>query len=182
MLNRIPVRAGDCHYLPSGTVHALGAGVMVAEVQNPSDVTYRVFDWNRVDPKTGRGRALHIDEALEAIHFGPEEALSCSPDVESSEPPNGFLRDRLVVCDSFTADRISSLAGGCYDIVTSGSVVWIALQGGGQVQYGDSAEMLTFGMGETVLLPAALPKAQGMWQPGSVWLEVTLPLREENSR
>jgi len=47
-LRRIPVRAGQCYYLPSGTVHALGAGVVVAEVQTPSDTTYRVFDWNRL--------------------------------------------------------------------------------------------------------------------------------------
>ena len=58
-LCRVPVKKGQCYYLPSGTLHALGAGVLVAEVQTPSDITYRVYDWDRVDPGTGRPRDLH---------------------------------------------------------------------------------------------------------------------------
>jgi mannose-6-phosphate isomerase len=72
LLQRIPVRPGQCYYLPSGTVHALGAGVVVAEVQTPSDVTYRVFDWNRVEPATGKPRTLHVDDALASINFGDQ--------------------------------------------------------------------------------------------------------------
>jgi mannose-6-phosphate isomerase len=61
----VPAVAGDCHTLPSGTVHALGAGVQVAEVQTPSDTTFRVYDWGRA------GRELHVKESLECIDFGP---------------------------------------------------------------------------------------------------------------
>jgi mannose-6-phosphate isomerase len=61
----VPAIKGDCHNLPSGTVHALGAGVLVAEVQTPSDTTFRVFDWGR------SGRELHIAESLKCIEFGP---------------------------------------------------------------------------------------------------------------
>ena len=64
----VPALAGDCHYLPSGTCHALGAGVLVAEVQTPSDTTFRVYDWGRTD------RELHIEAALECIDFGPVDA------------------------------------------------------------------------------------------------------------
>lgn len=65
-----PVKKGDFHFLPAGTVHALGAGAVIAEVQTPSDTTYRVYDWNRVD-STGKSRQLHVEEALASIHFDP---------------------------------------------------------------------------------------------------------------
>src|SRR5206468_5718344 len=68
-LQSIDAKAGQCHYLPSGTVHALGAGMLVAEVQTPSDTTFRLFDFNRVDPSTGRPRKLHVREALACIDF-----------------------------------------------------------------------------------------------------------------
>jgi mannose-6-phosphate isomerase len=65
LIESVPARPGECHALPSGTVHALGAGVVVAEVQTPGDTTYRVYDWGRV------GRALHIPEAMECIEWAP---------------------------------------------------------------------------------------------------------------
>lgn len=65
LMLRVPARAGDCHTLPSGTLHALGAGVVVAEVQTPSDTTYRVFDWGR------EGRTLHVEQALQCVDLGP---------------------------------------------------------------------------------------------------------------
>jgi mannose-6-phosphate isomerase len=68
MLEKIQVEKGQCHFLPAGTAHAIGPGLLLAEIQMPSDTTYRVFDWNRVDD-TGKARDLHIEEALESIHF-----------------------------------------------------------------------------------------------------------------
>ena len=67
LLAKVPVEAGECHFLPAGTAHSIGAGLLIAEIQTPSDTTYRVFDWNRVDD-TGKARELHIEEALESIH------------------------------------------------------------------------------------------------------------------
>lgn len=64
----VPAVVGECHNLPSGTVHALGAGVLVAEVQTPSDTTFRVYDWGR------QGRELHIRQSLDCIDFGPAPA------------------------------------------------------------------------------------------------------------
>ena len=68
MLKKVPVEAGQCHFLPAGTAHSIGAGLLIAEIQTPSDTTYRVFDWNRLDER-GESRPLHIDEALESINF-----------------------------------------------------------------------------------------------------------------
>ncbi|GAB4516426.1 MAG: class I mannose-6-phosphate isomerase [Phycisphaerales bacterium] len=82
LLIRIPARPGDCHTLPSGTLHALGGGVLVAEVQTPSDTTFRVFDWGR------SGRTLHIDEAMRCIDLAPLE-----PEHSRSAMDRGPLAD-----------------------------------------------------------------------------------------
>ncbi|MGD0814006.1 MAG: type I phosphomannose isomerase catalytic subunit [Verrucomicrobiota bacterium] len=66
--HRIPVKAGDAMFMPSGRVHALGAGIVVFEIQQNSDTTYRVFDWNRVD-EHGKGRDLHVEQSLASIDF-----------------------------------------------------------------------------------------------------------------
>ncbi|MBP5663666.1 MAG: mannose-6-phosphate isomerase [Bacteroidales bacterium] len=68
-----PVKPGDLFFIPAGTVHAIGKGVLLAEIQQPSDVTYRIFDWNRVDEQ-GNSRELHVDEAFDAIHFEGDKA------------------------------------------------------------------------------------------------------------
>jgi mannose-6-phosphate isomerase len=72
LLQYYPVNKGDLFFIPAGTVHALGKGVSVVEIQQPSDITYRIFDWNRVEA-SGRPRTLHLAEALEAIHFDEEK-------------------------------------------------------------------------------------------------------------
>ena len=71
LLSFYPVKKGDVFFIPAGTVHAIGKGVLLAEIQQPSDVTYRIFDWNRVDEQ-GNSRELHVDEAFDAIHFEGE--------------------------------------------------------------------------------------------------------------
>jgi mannose-6-phosphate isomerase len=68
-VHKIRVKSGDAAFLPAGRFHAVGAGNLLIEIQQNSDTTYRVFDWNRLDPKTGKPRALHIDQALQCIDF-----------------------------------------------------------------------------------------------------------------
>jgi mannose-6-phosphate isomerase len=88
LLNSIPVKPGDCFYLPSGTVHAVGAGILAAEVQTPSDTTFRVYDFNRIDPSTGTTRLLHVEQAMDCIHFGEEP------------PESSAARTRIALCNS----------------------------------------------------------------------------------
>lgn len=172
LLKRIPVKPGDCHYLPSGTVHALGAGVLVAEVQTPSDVTYRVFDWNRVDPTTGESRELHVDQALECIHFS---APSDSAQQRSHVGSYSTTVTRLVTCDSFIIEKVRMIAGLALEIPYAEPVVWIVLTGRGKVTYGKSNSELSFKPGDTVLLPADLRDARVELAEDCVWLEVTIP-------
>jgi mannose-6-phosphate isomerase len=68
VLNYVKVKKGDCIYIPAGTVHSLGKGILAYEVQQPSDLTYRIYDWDRKDIQ-GKGRELHIDKAVAAINY-----------------------------------------------------------------------------------------------------------------
>lgn len=91
--------AGDCLFIPAKTVHALGKGLLVAEIQQASNTTFRLFDWNRTGPD-GKPRALHIEESLDTIdyHRGPVEP-------QTPQPTNDPAVARLVNCDKFTLDR-----------------------------------------------------------------------------
>lgn len=98
-LHPIDAKVGDCFFLPPGTLHALGAGIMVAEVQTNSDLTFRLFDWNRLDVD-GRPRELKIAEALRSL------LLPCGP----VSPQRSFLTEspnceRLLICDRFVLNR-----------------------------------------------------------------------------
>jgi mannose-6-phosphate isomerase len=68
-VHKLAVNTGDSMFLPAGRLHAVGAGNLLIEIQQNSDTTYRVFDWNRIDPVTGKPRQLHIEEALQCIDF-----------------------------------------------------------------------------------------------------------------
>lgn len=98
-LHAIYPQCGDCVFIPAGTVHALGAGLLVAEIQQASNTTFRLFDWNRVDAN-GQPRPLHIDQSLEVIDFdsGPRPLQTPLP----TDLPG---RQRLVACDKFVLDR-----------------------------------------------------------------------------
>jgi mannose-6-phosphate isomerase len=87
-VHKIGVKSGDAAFLPAGRFHALGAGTLLIEVQQNSDTTYRVFDWNRVDD-TGRQRQLHIDQALQCIDFDDVQPKLLQPKGES------LLKDKL---------------------------------------------------------------------------------------
>ena len=98
-LHRMAPRPGDCIFLPDGAVHALGAGLVIAEIQQASDTTYRLFDWNRLG-SDGKPRPLHVNQALEAIDYklGPV-------DVQKPQPTDTPQLTRLVYCDKFVLDR-----------------------------------------------------------------------------
>lgn len=92
-IHRMRVSKGDCIFIPSGRVHAIGAGNLIVEVQQNSDTTYRVFDWNRLGTD-GKPRALHVQESLESINFDDVEPSMSQSDGE-----------RLVECEYFQVQR-----------------------------------------------------------------------------
>ena len=167
LLIKVPVKAGDCHYLPSGTCHALGAGVLVAEVQTPSDTTFRLFDWGR------RGRTLHVAEALECVVLGP-------PPVETYERRSHIAGmfttvSRLVECEHFRIEKIRMSEGYQQEIPYDQPTVWMVLEGGGTITPAKQADPVSFARGQTLLLPANLKDAQVALEHDTVWLEATFP-------
>src|SRR6185369_16533710 len=92
-------QAGDCVFIPAGTVHALGAGLLVAEIQQASDTTYRLYDWGRVGPD-GKPRQLHVDEGLAVTDFS---AVQVEPRQPRRMDEPGL--EQLVECEKFVLDR-----------------------------------------------------------------------------
>jgi mannose-6-phosphate isomerase len=162
----LPVRVGDCHYLPSGTCHALGGGLLVAEVQTPSDTTFRVYDWGRT------GRELHIEQAIECIQLDSPPQTPPQIPVEV----DGLRTRRLVETDFFAITRLDVLEPTQFEIVTNGlPMVWMFLAGEGRIDLPDGPP-IQLRPGTTTLLPAALNGAVAVLEPRDFsLLEVTLP-------
>jgi mannose-6-phosphate isomerase len=140
MLNKVEVKVGECHYLPAGTAHAIGAGLLIAEIQTPSDTTYRVFDWNRVD-ESGRARPIHIEEALQSIHFDA-----------SGDNFSVTTIGRLVDCEFFKIDK-GHQKRNCEVLLSPGWMkTVIVLNGFGTISGGGS--VVDFKAGDTMLVPA----------------------------
>ena len=172
-INAIPVKDGECYYLPSGTVHALGAGCFVAEVQTPSDTTYRTFDFNRVDPGTGKPRELHVEQALECIDFAGKEA----PPIKKKHEAGFFATvTKLAEAPQFTIEKVRMNEGVEQAIPYEQPVVWIVLSGEVELSVGNIKEPTRAGVGTTVLLPAAMRDAKVKVLKDASWLEVTFPV------
>jgi len=141
LLEKVPVAPGQCHFLPAGTPHAIGAGLLIAEIQTPSDTTYRVFDWNRVDD-SGNGRQLHIEDALESIHFD-----------SSGDDLSVKTVGRLIDSDVFKVDKDHQSPGSEVLIGSGDMKVLIIIRGCGRIT-ADGIEAVEFKKGDTVLIPA----------------------------
>ncbi len=172
-LQSIKVRTDDCFYLPSGTVHALGAGILAAEVQTPSDTTYRVFDFNRVDPSTGSTRKLHVEQALECIDFSGKE----QPLQPRKHEAGVFTQvTRLVQAPQFTIEKVRMSDGVEQAIPYDQPVVWIVLHGEVAIRVRNMDAPVKASRGTTVLLPASMQQPVVQAIGDAVWLEVTFPV------
>jgi mannose-6-phosphate isomerase len=138
---------GDCIFLEAGTVHAIGAGLMLFEVQQTSDITYRLYDWGRLDPKTGKPRALHVEQALHSTDYklGP-----CNPMKPRAAAGGGEV---LVNCSYFTllrrkvdARHSCNMAGRCR--------IFVCIDGAATLTY--SKKEYSLSVGDVLLSPAVL--------------------------
>ncbi len=169
MLHRTSVRSGETYYVPSGTVHAIGAGVVVAEVQTPVDVTYRLYDWGRRRPQDDAG--LHLTDGLACIR----QQVDFAPFEKRSHVTSVFTTvTRLVTCPSFILERVRFVGEIEQPIPYAEPVIWIVLEGRGEILYGKNG-VETFAKGDVVLLPAALKEPRLKTLSDCVWLEVTIP-------
>jgi len=140
MLEKVQVEKGQCHFLPAGTAHAIGPGLLLAEIQMPSDTTYRVFDWNRVD-EAGKARELHIEEALESIHFDA-----------SADNLSVTTIGRLVDCEYFRIDK-GHQGKDCELLLSPGRMKTLIIISGFGTILGTAAESVEFAAGDTLLVP-----------------------------
>jgi mannose-6-phosphate isomerase len=161
LLHRFHPEPGDCVFIPAGTVHAIGAGLLVAEIQQSSDTTFRIFDWNRKDA-AGNLRQLHVQQSLDVIDFesGPVQPIRRAADSDRWET--------LVDCDKF---RFSMLSAGTGSIGGDDRCHLLTVPKGSAVVRTRNQE-ITVGLGETVLVPASLGMIECEVPKGACLLEM----------
>ena len=149
LLHQFEARPGDCILIPAGTVHAIGAGVVLAEIQQMSDATFRIYDWGRVGTD-GKPRPLHRRESLESTDFaaGPVNPIATKP-----EPIEGGTRERLARCPYFALERLR-LSGSTHVGAPERFTILLGLGGTAEVRHGGRSTSLR--LGQTLLLPAAV--------------------------
>ncbi|HZJ83025.1 MAG TPA: mannose-6-phosphate isomerase, class I [Clostridia bacterium] len=150
-LCRMAVQQGDVLYMPSGMVHAIGSGILICEIQQNSDTTYRVFDWNRLGDD-GSFRELHIEKALDVIDFEGRHSREKVKGIEVKY--EGFSRTYLVACPYFASekldleDRMTDKANGDKFFILT------IIEGQGDIVYKDGSQK--FQVGNSVMIPANL--------------------------
>jgi mannose-6-phosphate isomerase len=148
VLHAFEPRPGDCVFIPAGTVHAIGGGLLVAEIQQSSDVTYRLHDWDRVGPD-GKPRQLHVEAGLEAVtRFGPVAPARPEPTADPA------VR-RLVACDHFLLDEVRpDASGGRWQAGGDDTCHFLAVIAG-RVEFDGRWQLPALGPGACAILPAA---------------------------
>ncbi|GMU84124.1 MAG: hypothetical protein AMXMBFR47_39940 [Planctomycetota bacterium] len=149
LLRAWPAKPGQCYYLPSGTPHALGAGVLVAEVQTPSDTTYRLYDWDRPG-LDGRPRELHVAAALENLLLGVPESEILQPRRHVGSALTTVTH--ICRCERFIIDRLRILEGTRQRMPHLEMAIWIVLAGRGILRR--KTADCPFQTGDVVLIPA----------------------------
>ncbi len=159
LLRRLPVAAGDTVFVPAGTLHAINAGIVLFEIQQKSDLTYRVYDYGRIDAATGKPRELHIEKALDVTDYAP------APRGVVPRLPLETGRDLLVACRSFALERLALIGAVECAVDPATFEILTVIDGAATLQWGAGERMLR--RGEAVVIPASLgsyalvPKEKG---------------------
>ena len=167
LLHFVSVRADDAAFIPAGKVHAIGKGILLAEIQQTSDLTYRLYDYNRKDEQ-GKYRQLHVKQACEAIHYEDRDNALLS------RPCRKNVTDNLIRCPYFACNRIvfDQAVEKIYEEIDS-FIIYICLDGTISVQCDEGEE--TISKGECLLLPACIDSVQLSPHSLSKLLEVYVP-------
>jgi mannose-6-phosphate isomerase len=149
IMNYCPVTAGDVFFIPAGRVHAIGSGILLAEIQQTSDITYRIYDWDRLDAQ-GKSRELHTDLALDAIDYDYVPNVRSKPEILTDNKVN------LVKCEYFTTNKLkvhNRLELEYYNL--DSFVIYICCRGRLNI-ISDSTDKIELKKGETLLIPACI--------------------------
>ncbi len=151
LMGQLPVAAGDVVFVPAGTLHAINAGIVLFEIQQKSDLTYRVYDYGRLDAKTGKPRELHLERSLDVSQFAPAPHGKVTP---LALAPG---RDLLIACPYFALERLS-LDGAFASATDPGSFEIVTpIDGAAELSWDGGS--LALARGVSAVLPAAL----GRW-------------------
>ncbi len=164
ILNREEVGAGDVFFIPAGRVHTIGKGILLAEIQQTSDTTYRIYDFDRVDAE-GNKRELHVEEAVDAIDYNCYDGIKTKYADRENESVN------LADCNYFTTNKIVAdrQVSRSYEAFDS-FVIYICIEGDFGLIYNENE--LTVRKGEVVLLPATIKNVVLVPSPTATILEV----------
>lgn len=151
-LKKLPVSTGDVINIPAGLIHAIGAGIILAEIQQNSDITYRVYDYDRIDAN-GNKRPLHIEKALEVIDFNSHNRREKTEGLVI-QPSKNALRKYLVANPYFAVEL--DTVRGTLDEIADGSkfYIYFLAEGSGEILYDNGSVPVT--RGESVLIPASM--------------------------
>ncbi|MEI0447656.1 type I phosphomannose isomerase catalytic subunit [Brachyspira intermedia] len=153
MFNYFDIKKGDAFYIPSGCIHAILGNAVIAEIQTPSDVTYRLYDWNRLD-KNGKSRELHIEDSFNVIKDINAFNLK-------SDKKNSFKDEKLEINTVFSNDFFKTeeyIINGTYSSKTNGESfeIIMVLDGKGYIESNIADNVIKLNAGKTVLIPASL--------------------------
>lgn len=155
-LNKVPVHKGDVFFIPAGQVHAIGYGILLAEIQENSNLTYRLYDYNRRD-KDGNLRPLHIEKALEVSNLKKSEWIKAQ---RKTEVLSGMKVEEVCSCNYFTSQRFvvdeASSEGGIITSLTDSFRVLLCLDGKGKITWGKDQELVLV-KGDCIFIPAKAP-------------------------
>lgn len=169
MLTRVDVKPGDAYFIPAGTIHSIGGGVMVLEIQQTSDITYRVFDWTRTD-KDGNSRELHTDLAVDAMDFHRRD------DLDITVVPKPHEAVPMQSCDYFASSLLSVDGTMVRPYVELDSfVIYVCVNGSADMVWDGGREKIA--KGETVLIPAEMDEIT--LEGKARIIEVYIPGKEE---
>lgn len=148
ILNRVPVHKGDVFFIPAGTIHAIGAGIVICEIQQNSNTTYRVYDYDRRDAQ-GNPRDLHVEQALAVADL-------CPPgDASGRQAPrvlDGAQQETLATCSYFTVEKLDITHSYQGSVTQDTFQSLVVAEGSGTLNFGDF--VLEFKKGDSIFIPA----------------------------
>ncbi|ELR70456.1 Mannose-6-phosphate isomerase [Fulvivirga imtechensis AK7] len=152
VLNRVSVHAGDVFFIPAGRIHTIGKGILLAEIQQTSDITYRIYDFDRIDAE-GNKRQLHTQEALDALDYKYYDTYK-TPYTSGVNKRISLVQAEYFTTNKFELDQPLGLDYAKLDSF----VIHIFTKGQGHLKYGDGEEAVK--MGDVYLLPATMKQIQ----------------------
>ena len=152
-LNRVAVHKGDVFFTPAGTIHGIGAGCLIAEIQESSNITYRVYDYDRVD-KNGQKRELHFDKAMQVLNMKAGQRYRQKARLVRYYP--GCSRELLCRCKYFETERINVTKGVAFTVRNTSFQVLLCIRGNGGLETGEYQKPLRFKKGDCIFIPAGL--------------------------